>query len=243
MGLLDLPAPVFAWLDDYLGLLAAPAFRLVLWGVAAAVVSMLLYRAISPQGRISRAKAEAVQARRALDGYDGEFAGAWPLMRRSMGLAMRQFGLVLWPAVAASLPILCLIVWLSTAYGHAFPRPGAEVEVRTFPNQHSARLVSKEGAAPPVPRIQVDDGNGRTISDVVLQAPVSTVHKREWWNALIGNPAGYLPDASPVDRIEVDLPRREYHQLGPWWLRSWEALFFSALVIGSIALKVGLRIH
>ena len=246
MGLLDLPAPLFAWLDGALGGVMPATARLVLWGIAAAILSMALYRALSSQERITLIKAKAIEARRALDAYDGEFAGAWPLIREMLRLALRQIGLVIGPAVAASVPVLCLIIWLSTAYGHSFPAPGSEVDIRTVPQELQARWVdeadsSREPAA--TPHVVVADEAGRIVGDFALAAPVPTLHKRVWWNALLGNPAGYLPEAASLDRIEIGLPRREYVPFGPSWLRGWEVLFFAVLIAGSVAMKIGFRIE
>lgn len=239
MGLLDLPAPVFAWVDAMIGGGLPPTARLILWGVVGGIVSMALYWALSPQARIERNRTAAAEARRALDAYDGEFAGAMPLIGGMLRLSLKQIGLVFWPALAASLPVLCLIVWVSTAYGNSFPPPDAAVDVRTTPAELQGRWV---GGAEPPPRIVVADGSGRTVEEFALQAPVGTLHKRVWWNALIGNPAGYLPAEGPVERVEIDLPQREYLPFGPTWLRGWEAMFFVVLVASSVAVKLGFRI-
>lgn len=246
MGLLDIPAPLFAWLDQLLGGVLPASARLALWGIAAAILSMGLYRVLSSQERITIVKAKAAEARRALDAYDGEFAGAWPLISETLRLALRQIGLVIGPAVAASVPVLCLIVWLSTAYGHSFPAPGSDVDIRTVPQELQARWVdevplSQEAATPP--HVVVADEAGRIIGDFALPAPVSTLHKRAWWNAILGNPAGYLPDTVSLDRIEIDLPRREFVSFGPSWIRGWEGVFFTVLIAGSVAMKIGFRIE
>ena len=248
MGLLDLPGPLLDGLDAALGhLIFAPGLRLALWGAAGAVLSMWLYWVLSPQARIARIKTEAAAARQRLDGYDGPLADAWPLIGRMLRLALRQLAVVTWPAVLASLPVLFLIVWLSTAYGHAFPGPDQAVEARAFPGSHHARLVNghdpRPGQEPGPPHLQIADQEGRAIGDLDLTAPVSTVHKREWWNALIGNPAGYLPEDWPVERVEIDLPRSEYLPFGPWWLRGWEAVFFGTLLACSVAIKLVFRIQ
>jgi hypothetical protein len=246
VGVLDLPAPLFAGLDGLLGHALPPTGRLILWGVVGAALSMALYRALSAQARVARVKAEAAEARRALNAYDGDFEGAWPLMRRMLRLSLRQVGLVTGPAVVASLPALCLMVWLSTAYSHTFPAPGAEVAVRTVPESLHARWVTGMGdrAGPrPAPGVRVADDAGRLIRDVPLAAPVTVVHKRQWWNLLLGNPAGYLPDDARIKRIEVDLPRREYVPVGPSWARTWEAVFFTVLIACSLAIKIGFRIE
>ncbi|MDQ3796891.1 MAG: hypothetical protein M3294_04805, partial [Pseudomonadota bacterium] len=67
MGVLDIPAPLFAWLDELIGQLVPPGVRLVLWGVIGAAVSMGLYWLISPQEKIKRNAAKSIEARRALD--------------------------------------------------------------------------------------------------------------------------------------------------------------------------------
>lgn len=243
MGLLDLPAPLFALLDAGLSGIAPPAVRLAVWGLLAAILSMGLYWLLSPQGRIAEAKVQAAAARRALDAYDGEFAGAWPLIRAMLRLAVRQLALVTGPAVAASLPVLALLVWLSTAYGHAFPAAPSAVSVHTVPEHFQAWLQPNGSAASAAHEVVVRDADGRIVDQVPIAVPVPTIHKRQWWNALLGNPAGYLPDQAVLERIEVELPERQYLPMGPDWLRAWYAVFFAALLAGSIAIKVAARIE
>ena len=149
MGLFDLPAPLLAWLDGVLGLVAPPTLRLILWGLIGGAATMALYWLLSPQRAIAAAKADAASARRSLDAYDGEFADAWPLIRRVLGQALRQLRLVLWPALVAALPAICLFVWLSTAYGYSFPaRRGADRRSQTSPPQLQAALVRRPRRPP-----------------------------------------------------------------------------------------------
>jgi hypothetical protein len=247
VGLLDLPAPVFAALDRLLSGVAPPTLRLVLWGVVAAVVSMGAYWLLSPQTRIAQAKADALAARRALDAYDGELAGAWPLMGRLLRTALRQLGLVTWPALLGSLPVLALLAWLSTTYGYAFPADGADIPVRTTPPAGAAQVQTVEaeaqGGADLGRQLVVLDESGNVVERFLLSAPVPTIHKRQWWNTLIGNPIGYLPESSPLEWIELGLPQREYLPLGPTWLRAWYVVFFGVLLAASLAIKIGARIE
>jgi hypothetical protein len=245
VGLLDLPAPLFAALDDLLSGLAPPTLRLALWGVIAAALSMGAYWLLSPQQRIAEAKADALAARRALDAYDGEFAEAWPLMGRVLRTALRQLGLVTSPAVLGSLPVLALLAWLSTTYGHAFPPDGADIPVRTTPAAGDVQVqpVEADAAAGAGRQILVLDARGNVVERFLLSAPVPTIHKRQWWNALIGNPIGYLPDGGPLEWIELGLPQREYLPLGPAWLRAWYVVFFGVLLAASLAIKAAARIE
>jgi hypothetical protein len=244
MGLFDLPAPALTWLDVRLAAVLPAAWRLVLWSVVAAALTMGLYWWLSPQKRIGEAKRRLAESKGALDRFDGEFKDAWPLMRTMLGQALRQVGLVLAPALIAMVPVLCLIAWLSTTYGHRFPETGGGVRVQVLPEAFSATLSPTSTAAEASrPRLLLSNGAGQIVHEQVLNAPVTTLHKRQWWNVLIGNPAGYLPDALGVERIDIELPRNQYLAFGPAWLRGWEAVFFVGLFITALAIKLGFRIH
>jgi hypothetical protein len=245
MGLFDAPAPLFAWLDALLATVAPPLLRLVLWAALAGLLSMLLYRALSPQRRIARGKTDLAAAQKALDTYDGNLRDAWPLMRHMLATALRQVGRTGGPALLASLPLVCMLAWLSTAYGYAYPQPGVSPRIDTEPAQLEAQWVDPRRTGAPVdepPRILIAQ-EGRIVADVGLPAPVRVIHKRQWWNWLLGNPAGYLPGDAAVDHIRVELPHREFLAFGPGWVRGWELTFFIVLVAVSVAVKLLLRIE
>jgi len=235
-GLLDLARPLLGAIDGALAFLP-PVLRLVFWAAAAAALSMAIYRALSPQRRIRSAKADALEARRALDGYDGDLAGAWPLMARAIGAALRPIRLELGPAILASLPVVVVIVWLSAAYGYSFPAAGGELPARAEPDRFSAWLLDRpadhDGAGH---RLRVASPTGET-ADIPLSEPVPVLAKRHWWNLLAGNPAGYLPESSPVERIEVPVAAREVLLVGPSWARGWHLVFFATLVVCSLLAK------
>jgi hypothetical protein len=245
MGLFDLPAPLFAWVDQVLSGFAPPALRLVLWGVAAAGLSMGLYWLVSPQGRLTDIKMRALAARQKLNAFDGEFAEAWPLMRAMLGLSLKQLGMTTLPAIAASLPVLALIVWLGTAYGYGLPEQQGALGVHTTPEVDASAEIRTTGdpSVPAPPRLVVTAAGGEVIGDIALAAPVPTIHKKQWWNTLIGNPLGYLPDDGAIEAIAFDLPEKDYLGFGPGWLRPWYVLFFTILVIGSLAIKIVGRIE
>ena len=244
MGVFDLPAPVFAWIDQAMGSLASPSLRLVIWALIAAAVSMGLYWLFSAQHRLNEVKIRAAKARQDLNGFDGEFAEAWPLMRSMLGLSLRQLGLTTLPAILASIPVLALIVWLGTAYGYALPEDQSVIDVQTSPDlEASATFMPAAGTVSAnYPRLIVKDSAGNVVSDIALAAPVPTIHKRQWWNRLFDNPLGYLPRDGEIEAIEFGLPVKDYLGFGPAWLRPWYVLFFSILVLGSLAIKMAFRI-
>src|SRR5262245_46132522 len=139
MGLFDLPAPLFSAPTALLSGLLPPVILVLLWGVIGGIVGVELYRLFSPQRRLAAVKSELSAAQQQLSTYDGEFAGAWPLMGRLMRLAFGRLALVLPAAVVSSLPVLALIVWLDTAYGHNLPPAGQPVVATTSPADFEAR--------------------------------------------------------------------------------------------------------
>ena len=220
---------------------AVPPFaRLALWAAVGALVSLELYRLLSPQQRIRANQLEQRSLRHELDAYNGEFAGARLLIGRLLRAAGAQVVLVAPAALVASLPLICLIVWISTAYGYHLPTPGSRVPVHV--NESNYQAVWMAATERLAPRVVVTDDSGRRVAETAVGAPVPSLHKRQWWNSLIGNPAGYLPPGAPVQRVEIELPRIVILAAGPGWLRGWEPAFFATLIIASLLLKFTWRI-
>lgn len=253
MGILDIPFPLFSWVDESLRTVLSPLMLIVFWAVLASIVSMLLYQLLSKQEAISQVSAEASEARRQLIRYDGEFPGFLSLIGRSLALSAKHLRLTLGPAVISSVPLVSLIAWLSLAYGYGFAAPGSVIEVKTYPQEIDIRWEPAAAPAPgergwriawPAPgqtvRLMAEDG--REVFTLPPAAPVPVIHRRRWWNVILGNPIGYLPEEGALDRIEYALPPVIYVDLGPAWLGSWEAIFFTVLLFCSLAIKIGFRI-
>lgn len=253
MGLLDLPAPAFAWLDALLAVVLAPLARLAVWAFIAAVVSMLLYRLVSPQRGIAAAASAAAEARRSLNRHDGDFDALLRQVRVFLAASTRHIGLTLPAAVVASLPLVLLLAWLSTGYDRQLPEPGASVAIWLRPSDEPVTWRPPDaatGGAPwrvrwPLPggEVAVVDRDGLVIPLLPPPAPVAALHKRKWWNVLLGNPAGYLPEVSRLEEIVLDLPRQHVLDLGPPWARTWELPFLTLLALFSLAIKLVFRIR
>jgi uncharacterized membrane protein (DUF106 family) len=243
MGIFDAGGPLLAWVDGLAAGMIPAAIRLVLWGLLCGLISMLLYRWLSDQDRISRSKGELKTAQQALNAFDGEFKEAWPLMRRLMRMSLEQVGRVGWPAVVASLPLLFVLSWMSVSYGYHYPPPGSTPRIETYPAGLNARWVTPMPAnRKATPHIVVTDGAGRTIATVNMKSPTPVIAKHRWWNAFIGNPSGYLPDHGQAERLHIPLPPIQYLPVGPGWMRGWEIPFFVSLVAVSLLLKRVMRI-
>ncbi len=258
-GVFDWASPILAWLDHYLlGWLPA-ALRVVLWGLLSALGSMWLYKAISPQKRLAQIKSQVMESRRELNSFDGELTQLWPLLGRNLSLAMRQLGLTFLPAIAASLPVLFILVSMSNRYDALPAQPGQAIHVKAIadathqvpPLQWSgtgARKMDENGsweiAWPSREKpASLVDSDGIVLLTLPGAAPVSTVHQKQWWNRFAGNPAGYLPSPGDVDVVAIGLPGMEFLPWGPAWLRSWLTLYFAVILIASLTLKYLWRLH
>ncbi|WP_265516665.1 hypothetical protein [Nitratireductor luteus] len=233
MGLLDLPAPILSTVDGWLSPFLPSAARLLVWAALGAFLSMELYRCLSPQSRIAATKQAYEETQRGISNFNGEFRDVCPQMLRMMSLALRRIVLVFPATIAASLPLLVVIVWLDSQYGTTYPPPNEPVMV-SVPGDFEGRWV---GSNDGTPHTQVTGPGGGPVADIAIAKPVPVIHKRLWWNALIGNPAGYLDDSLPFDRIDIALPRQQVLPFGPLWLRGWEVIFFGSMIVFALTFK------
>jgi len=113
----------FAYTDALIGavdarIAALPVLaRLALWGFGSGALSMGLYAAISPQRRLAELKGQVRAVRAELNGYDGEFADAMPLLRRQIALSFRHLGLTIGPALLAAAPMIAVLAWAAGSFG------------------------------------------------------------------------------------------------------------------------------
>jgi hypothetical protein len=241
MGFLDIPAPLFTAIDGALKSLP-PLARLLIWAVVTAILSMYLYWLCSAQEKVGQAKERAIAARQKMAGYDGhEFGEMWPLAKESLASSGKHFLVVLGPAVLSSVPALMLIIWVSGQFSYTLPDAGTAVSVSAIPeNELSVSEVSWPAADAPA---ELLDSNGLSLLLLPLEAAVPVVHKRLWWNSVIGNPNGYLSDDASVTEVHFELAPISYLSFGPGWVRGWELTYFLVLVICSLGIKVAFRIH
>jgi len=214
---------------------------------------MAVYKRISPQTRIAQLRKAAVEARRRMAAYDGEFSGLGEVAFTSLGLSFRHVGAILLPAVIASLPVICLLAWLSNTYGYRLPDADGLIAVNFEPTDavvmwhgvSGLRLGDGSEMAWPADgeTVRLVDAQAHVLVELPLAAAVPIVHKRQWWNILLGNPAGYLPADGPLEKVTIELQPRTFLNVEPAWLAGWEMIFLTVLFIASVAIKVAFRIY
>jgi hypothetical protein len=261
MGILDLPAPVFYFLDNTFDFL--PDFvRLAFWSVLAGALSMAFYALISPQDRISRVKVALREAQGLLATSDESFAELQQLVKRTLSLAFKHLMLVFVPALVSSLPLICILVWASSQFGYQFPMPGETIRLSVQPTSAAPKLnwlldlAGPDYLSPDYTgsvwtvawpaedhSLTISDEEGNQLISIPPPIAIPQIHKRLWWNSLVGNPLGYLPQTGPVESVALDLSERHYLPIGPGWLRGWLTLFFIGATLSALITKWLFRIH
>ena len=254
MGLFDVLSPFLNAIDIELGFFLPPIARWIFLGALAGGISMVLYWVFSSQSKISKLNAQIVEVRKKINTYQGEFVGIQPLLWQSIGLSLKRVGLSIGPVVLASFPLLFLLVWLSNTYGYETPEPGQIIEVRVDPKSAVTSWVPTDTALfkdnawmvswPSVgSEATLVDEAGNHLLTLPLTKPVTIIHEKEWWNALVGNPLGYIPLDSPVDAVSIELLPRTELGIDPEWLGWWETVFFASVIVVSLLIKFACRIQ
>jgi hypothetical protein len=236
-------------LDAWLGaVLPSGAARIAVWGLFVGCISMLLYRAISPQRRIADIKSEGVRTRADVKAYDGDFRGVFPLLLRNIRTSFRLLGAVLIPTLISALPVVAIMGWQSVTIVAGPPEPGALVELMPFPA--GTELLRRPAAAgrcdDPVTAIQwpkpgetveICDTDGRVLLQIQPTRPLVDAARSDWWTALVGSAVTPLPTDTRVERITfTPLGEKPSAEL------TWQ-IFILAVAAAALALKLALRIQ
>jgi uncharacterized membrane protein (DUF106 family) len=247
-GVLNLAYPLFDLIDGLIGALP-DAVRLILWGAISGIAAMFLYKALSSQERIKALQAESKALRQRMMATD-DAGEATKLAGANLKLSMRTLGTVTGPAMLSGIPVIFVLAWISATFATSAPAPGAPVALESQP------ATVTVGANPPA-----DGANGPALSwpgtgtpitlqdstGVIYDAPAEDppawiVHKKRWWNVLLGNPAGYLADSAAADTVIFKVPDREILGFGPGWMRGWAFTYLMSLLVVSLLIKFVFRI-
>jgi hypothetical protein len=247
---LDLPGVIFDQLQGLLDQVLPSGLSLGLWGVLAAYLSMWIYGRLSKQELLTELKPRQKAAREELALYDGPFDGLFPLIRTNLTLSARHMWLTLFPAVLASIPLLFMLAWLSNSYGSYFPAPGSRVAVQVdsytpfclrWKPEKGVEQTGKGRWMLPWPeagkKLRLVEPDGTFVLELPPEQPSPILHKRQWWNSLIANPAGYIETDNSVETLMLGLPEKEIVPFGPVWMRGWLPLFLLYLVGFSLFFK------
>ena len=202
--------PMLEWLTSLLPSWMTGWAKLVLSGIISSVVTMLLYRALSDQNAIRRRKAEMKVLRQRLIAADDDINAVLELSRANLGHALALLGRVTGPAILSSLPVGVIVAWLAGFWTYAMPAPGTAVPMEIAPSGTAieftpSNLLTGDAAGSqliwPEPRSALRVASGGQIlweGKADLLTTTASVGQWRWWNAILGNPAGYLPSNGPL---------------------------------------------
>ena len=252
-GLIDRLFPPLDALDQALSAALPPLARLILYGVASGAVTLVVYRLASNQDGIRATKERMRELRGQLTAAGDDFAATMRLSRQNLAVSFRLLGMSLWPALVASLPVVVIIAWLAMSWSQPLPAAGTAVPLAYEPataglatEPADALATSPGGGMLRWPAVEapatLKDASGAVYEGLGARPPATVLHKRVWWNAILGNPAGYLPDNAALEEVRLKLPEREVLNAGPGWARGFELTYFAVVVVVSLAIKVVFKI-
>lgn len=230
------------------------SLRLVIWGIAAAVISTTLYALASPQRRLAGLKEQIRSIRQEVARYDGDFTGMQRLLLHQLRLNVIRVTFVLLPTLLAALPTIILFVWLSTRFDYQLPAAGTALKVCAHPDVDGLAWTPPAPSPPtsgcwqlawPAPgqTSKLTNESGKVLLALPLDNPVPVVAHYERWNAFFPNPQGYLPRQVEVTHIRLDFAERIVVPPLPRWIDGWEPVFLASLAMMSLLIKLSFRIH
>lgn len=257
MGLFDLLLEPLTWFSEVVRSLGgSDGLTVSLLGIISGVVSMLMYRRISPQQNLTQVGEDIHRVRAALVAYDGDMDGMLKLVRTAAGLSLKQLWLTGWPAVVSSLPVLFIAVPLSALFDFETPKSGDVVEMRVLPASASQRVSTTNDLAlardaagvlrfrwpenTTAVKLSLDDSGSISVS---AQSICGGIDRFRLHNLLVGSANPSIAASSAVDHIEVSCPQRDLVGFGPEWLRAWWVTFFVTIVATSFFLRWRWGIH
>lgn len=158
--------------------------------------------------------------------------------KRSIGLQFAIVSRIFLPSLLGMLPLLFALSDLSQRYSFVRPEPGQRITWCVSPGTPAGTVAingmslssacSEQTWTTPL-RLS---WQSHSVTHQLDQGRSNVLHSRRWWNVLLANPAGYLPDAAGDLEITAQLPEPRLLGVGPGWLNHW--LFW--LLVPSIVL-------
>ena len=220
-GLINYLFPVFAFIDSGLvGIGITDGPRILMWGMASGIMAMLTYLIVSNQGKVRQQKVRIREVRDKMSKIEeegGDFNDVLKLSLEHLKAAFSLIGKVLGPSLLSSIPVLFILLYVNANYHYDYTSNKGLLEIEVFSGSHQIEIepaslvirdnkdklfVALDSAAEVVSVMDSD----REIR-LPLNPPSALIHKKQWWNFIIGNEAGYLPAGGVVDKIYLHYPR------------------------------------
>ena len=248
MGFFDLLTPALLWVDDGLADFLSTSWRLLFWSLVSALISVFIFKKFSQTEQIATLKNEIKSTQKALNDHEGEFSELKTLAKRSIVLSLKRMKLTFLPALLSAVPVVFILVFLSHRYDFIEPMPGTMVaydsvvegenlsDQLSWTNTTTDQVTGEYFWPEKDQQVQVSAEDGTVLINM-SDTPVSIVHKKQWWNVLFANPAGYISAEASVEEIHFEHQQQSPGLLFEKFFSSWvwpyflSTLFFSVLLI------------
>lgn len=241
--------PILNLIDGWLPGWIPGLVRICLWGAASGAGMLAIYSALSDQTAIGQLKRETRKLRRRMLDPKLEKSELLGLAGRNITVSLHLLVKTGVPAFLSALPVVVVVCWLSAYQSHRVNPDNSPVEVEILPTAQGVTLSPNKVFVREAQNIGLITGeesfqvrfihNGRlAYSGTPGRRPTNRVHKKLWWNALIGNEVGYIDSGSALEEIRFHFPRKIFLDGMPMWMSTWELPFFLCLGVVALGIKI-----
>jgi|GEM_PF-1867856 len=247
LGFFDLLTPALTAFDVWLESFVPLVGRLLIWSLISAAISLWIFKILSNPGKSTAIKVELKATQKELNNHDGEFSELKQLALKSIALSLKRIRVTLFPAIISMLPIIFILVFLSNRFDFQTPQSGdliqytvdwqnpghvATVSWLSINSQINTEVLTWPSEGDAFELVV----NGKSEGVTVPISLVPMIHKKQWWNMLFANPAGYLSDESLLSSIHFEFKPQEPGKLLGKYFDDWKWPYFIMVFIFSIVI-------
>jgi uncharacterized membrane protein (DUF106 family) len=224
--------------DEGLQSIFAPLWCILIWACFSAVLSMFIYKLVSPQKKLHDLTAVQKHARTQLLAHDGDFASLQQLIFKDLALSFKQIALIFPAFFITVLPVIALMFCLFVQYAYELPKTGDKLTLTFMPQEKMQDVIWPSADS----QLPVVDDAGNALFTLPLPAAIPEITKESWLTTLFPNPIGVLPQKTDVESVHISLPSKHYTHFGPDWMRGFEFWYIMTLLVVSLFIKIRFKI-
>jgi hypothetical protein len=210
---------------------------------------LAIYSALSDQTAIGQLKRETRELRCRMLDPKLEKSELFGLGGRNVTVAFRLLVKTGIPTLLSALPVVVVVCWLSAYQSHRVNPDSGPVEVEILPTAQGVILLPNKAFVHEAKHVGLITGEECSRVGFIYDGrlayggtpgcpPTNRVHKKLWWNALIGNEVGYIDSGSALEEIRFHFPRKVFLDGMPMWMSTWEFPFFLCLGVVALGIKI-----
>lgn len=227
--------------------------RVCIWGIVAGLIAIMLYKVTSNQAKITTLKKDIKTILNQLLKEDNDESEFFSLTMKNLKYSFKLVVFSFIPAFLSTIPVIIIMLCVQTYHSYALPEGNGRILVTTTPEVESIKVepakivktTSKNNIkiVPSKETITITIKDEPVFEGNVFDPPVSIIEKYQWWNILIGNPAGYISNSAPIEAITFHFKRKKLFNSPTNWVNGWELTFFLSVFVSTLLAKIILKIQ